>query len=171
MKTKVLLVMLLFTISIASYSQISKVEIVATGLTCSMCSNAINKQLKALVEVEKVTTDLNTNTFTVELKEGSKISPLKLKQSVEKAGFYVGSMVLTFTLDQQNLVGNLKATINDDTYIFVDADTKALSDVITAKVLDKGFVTTKEYKKLSKSMNKYPSYAVGSSNMFHLKLN
>ena len=170
MKTKVLLAMLLFTVSIASYSQISKVEIVATGLTCSMCSNAINKQLKALSEVEKITTDLNTNTFTVELKKGSKISPLKLKQSVEKAGFYVGSIVLTITFEKPNLDDNLSTAINDDTYVFVDAESKPLSEVITAKVLDKGFVTTKEYKKLSKLMSKYPSYAVGSSNMFHLKL-
>lgn len=170
MKTKVLLAVLLFTVSMASYSQISKVEIVATGLTCSMCSNAINKQLKALAEVEKVTTDLNTNTFTVELKEGSKISPLRLKQSVEKAGFYVGSMILTIALEKPTLDDNFTTAINDDTYIFVDAASKKLSDVITVKVLDKGFVTSKEYKKLVKTMTKYPTYSAANANTFHLKL-
>lgn len=170
MKTKVLLAILLLTVSLASYSQITKVEIVATGLTCSMCSNAINKQLRKLAEVEKVTTDLNTNTFIVEVKKGSKISPLNLKQSVEKAGFFVGSMIITLTLEKPSRDGSLSTTVNDDTYIFVDAKSKAISDVITAKVLDKGFVTPKEYKKLSKSMTKYPTYDAGNANTFHLKI-
>ncbi|MBK8850443.1 MAG: heavy-metal-associated domain-containing protein [Saprospiraceae bacterium] len=50
-------------------AQISKAEIVATGLTCSMCSNAINKQLKSLTDVDSVVIDLNTNTFVVHLKK------------------------------------------------------------------------------------------------------
>ena len=57
--------------SISGNAQIVKAEIRATGLTCSMCSNAINKQLKALPEVSNVETDLNTNTFTVTFKEGN----------------------------------------------------------------------------------------------------
>jgi copper chaperone CopZ len=56
-----------------SFAQISKAEIIATGLTCSMCSNAINKQLKTLPEVVTVETDLNTNTFTV-TREGNDLS-------------------------------------------------------------------------------------------------
>ena len=55
--------------SIKSNAQIIKAEIRATGLTCSMCSNAINKQLKSMTEVVNVETDLNTNTFTVTLKK------------------------------------------------------------------------------------------------------
>jgi copper chaperone CopZ len=69
-----------------SFAQISKAEIIATGLTCSMCSNAINKQLKTLPEVVTVETDLNTNTFTVTLKEGNDLSQKYLRKS-GKAGF------------------------------------------------------------------------------------
>jgi len=82
-----LLAFALFSLSNAN-AQISKAEIRATGLTCSMCSNAINKQLKALPEVVHVETDLNTNTFTVTLNENTTISPSTFKQSVEKAGFF-----------------------------------------------------------------------------------
>src|SRR5690606_24963991 len=49
--------------SVGAFAQIKQVDIQATGLTCSMCSNAINKQLLSLPEVAEVTTDLNTNTF------------------------------------------------------------------------------------------------------------
>ena len=58
-----------------SNAQFNKAEIVATGLTCSMCSNAINKQLKSLADVANVEIDLNTNTFTVYMKKNAKISP------------------------------------------------------------------------------------------------
>ena len=35
----------------ASFAQVRKAEILATGLTCSMCSNAIYKQLTTLEHV------------------------------------------------------------------------------------------------------------------------
>ena len=55
--------------SVNTNAQIAKAELIATGLTCSMCSNAINKQFKNMPEVDRVETDLNTNTFTVYLKK------------------------------------------------------------------------------------------------------
>ena len=67
--------------SIKSNAQIVKAEIRATGLTCSMCSNAINKQLKSMPEVINVETDLNTNTFTVELERSSEqMNTLEIKR-------------------------------------------------------------------------------------------
>lgn len=171
MKTKIILaVFFAFTVSIASYAQISKVEIVATGLTCSMCSNAINKQLKALPEVANVATDLNTNTFTVLFKKDSKITPQKLKQSVEKAGFYVGSMVLTLALDTTKVDKQSIVIQGESTYVFLDTESKTITNVVEAKVLDKGFVTQKEYKKLVKSLAKHPTYETGTEKTYHLKL-
>ena len=75
--------------SIKGNAQIVKAEIRATGLTCSMCSNAINKQLKSMPEVADVATDLNTNTFTVMLKEGNDLNPKVFKDKVEKALFFL----------------------------------------------------------------------------------
>jgi len=62
---KTSLVILSFVFAIIANAQITKVEIMATGLTCSMCSNAINKQLKTIDEVENVDIDLNKNLFIV----------------------------------------------------------------------------------------------------------
>ena len=94
-KVYVLFASVVLMFSINSNAQIVKAEIRATGLTCSMCSNAINKQLKALPEVTNVETDLNTNTFTITLKEGNELSPKIFKEKVEKAGFFIGSLVIT----------------------------------------------------------------------------
>lgn len=170
MKTKIMLaILLVFATRIVSYSQITKAEIMATGLTCSMCSNAINKQLKALPEVESVTTDLNTNTFTVQLKKDNQITPLTLKQRVEKAGFFVGSMIITLKLDNPKWNDKTSLTQKDYTYVLVDNATNQVKDQIEAKVMDKGFLTPKEYKKMLKSLSKYPTYTAADEKTFHLK--
>jgi copper chaperone CopZ len=146
-------------------AQIKKVEIMATGLTCSMCSNAINKQLKTLNEVEKVDIDLNKNLFVITLKADNKLTPKTFKDKVEKAGFFVGSMVLFMNYSNQTVEDNKQV----DNYIFIDTKAQTLNGLAKVKVLDKGYVTTKEYKKLLKAFTKYTSYNKGSEDKFHLK--
>jgi hypothetical protein len=50
-------------------------------------------------------------------------------------------------------------------------DTKSgiLAGEAKVKILDKGFVVEKEYKKLSKMVNQYPSYATVIKNSYHIK--
>jgi copper chaperone CopZ len=154
----------------SGYGQIQKAEIVATGLTCSMCSNAINKQLKSIEGVDKVETDLNTNTFTVILKPDHAITPATLKNSVEKAGFFVGSMVITVSLNQIVPKDNATVQTQGATLVFVDSKEKDLQGETRLKIQDKGYVTQKEYKKLQKSYSKYPTYGVENEDDFHVKV-
>ena len=146
--------------SAVSTAQISKAEIKATGLTCSMCSNAINKQLKSMLEVVNVDTDLNTNTFTVTLKKDNALSPKIFKEKVEKAGFFIGSLIVSMKSE----------ALNRKNYIFVNNKTEAASSDVKIQVLDKGYVTDKEYKKLVKSYKNIASYAVMNDDDFHVKM-
>ena len=152
-----------------SYSQITKAEIMATGLTCSMCSNAINKQLKSYTEVDSIGTDLNTNTFTVYFKKDNSLEPKVLKNAVEKAGFFVGSMVLTAKFHTPTIEDNTTLKMDDATYTFIDIKNPVAHQEAKYRVLDKGFVTSKEYKKLLKSYSKYPGYATENENDYYLK--
>lgn len=145
--------------SIKSNAQIVKAEIRATGLTCSMCSNAINKQLKSMTEVVSVETDLNTNTFTVTLKEGNDLCPKIFKEKVEKAGFFIGSLVVTAKPE----------TITKSSYILVN-DKKSNASEVQFQVVDKGYVTEKEFKKLSKSYKNVETYASNNEEDFHIKM-
>ena len=154
---------------IKANAQILKAELIATGLTCSMCSNAINKQFKAMPEVENVSTDLNSNTFTINLKKGNLLSPKSFKDKVEKAGFFVGSLILTIPFDNIKAGDNVQYNAKEAAYVFVDTKTQTLKGEVKVQVLDKGFVTQKEFKKLQKSFSKYPSYAVNNDKNFHLK--
>ena len=155
----VLVVSMLLMFSMKGNAQILKAEIRATGLTCSMCSNAINKQLKSLPEVTNVETDLNTNTFTVTLKEGNELSPKVFKDKVEKAGFFIGSLILTAKSE----------TITKGPYILIN-DKKSDASEVQFQVVDKGYVTEKEFKKLSKSYKEVASYVANSEDDFHIKI-
>lgn len=155
--------------TLTTQAQTSKVEIQATGLTCSMCSNAINKQLKSLTEVDSIGTDLNTNTFTVYFKKDKEVEPKVLKNAVEKAGFFVGNMVLTTMFHTPKIEDNTVMKVGEATYTFIDIKTPVTHAIAKYRVLDKGYVTQKEYKKLVKSYSKYPSYAVENENDYHLK--
>lgn len=139
-------------------AQISKAEIRATGLTCSMCSNAINKQLKSMPEVVNVATDLNTNTFSVTLKKDNTLSPKNFKDKVEKAGFFIGSLIVSIDAE----------AVNNKNYINVN-DSKSAGSETKIQVLDKGYVTDKEYKKLAKSFKSIATYSVNNEDDFHIK--
>lgn len=164
---KLLLVFVMLFGIMNSYSQISKAEIIATGLTCSMCSNAINKQLKAMPEVEKVIIDLNANTFMVSLKKNNVITPQVLRASIEKAGFFVGSMVLTMDVDNAQVKDNGSFKNASGTYVIVDAKDKTTNGTLRLKVLNSGFVTKKEYKQSAKMLSKYS--ALGEKETYFVK--
>lgn len=158
-KVYIMIASMVLMFSIKSNAQIVKAEIRATGLTCSMCSNAINKQLKTLPEVVDVAIDLNTNTFTVTLKEGNELSPKVFKDKVEKAGFFIGSLLLTAKPE----------TITKSSYILVN-DKKSNASEVQFQVVDKGYVTEKEFKKLSKSYKNVETYASNNEEDFHIKM-
>ena len=157
-KVYIMIASIILMFSIKSNAQIVKAEIRATGLTCSMCSNAINKQLKSMSEVANVETDLNTNTFTVTLKEGNSLTPKVFKEKVEKAGFFIGSLVLTTKAE----------TIKQEGYILVNKISNTNSEV-QIQILDKGYVTEKEYKKLTKSLKEIVTYNTNNEDDFHVK--
>lgn len=162
---KIIIITQLCLLAFVTNAQITKVEIMATGLTCSMCSNAINKQLKTLAEVEKVDIDLNKNLFVITLKKENKLTPKTFKDKVEKAGFFVGSMVLFVNFSSQAVEDNKQI----DNYIFIETKAQTLTGLTKVKILDKGYLTAKEYKKLSKIFAKYPTYNKSTEEKFHLK--
>lgn len=153
-----------------TFAQITKAEIIATGLTCSMCSNAINKQFKKLAEVDSVATDLNTNTFVVYLKKGNQLKPRVLKESVEKAGFFVGSLVITMPSDNLKTDDNKTFSLGGSTFVFLNEEKQKNDGETKFKIYDKGYVTQKEHKKLLKTFSKTASYSLENEDDYHIKI-
>ena len=79
--------MLLLVIPLFGVAQ-DKVKFVASGLTCSMCSRAVHKSLESDKDIIKIETNLETQEWNIEYKQGTYTYD-KLKKSVEGAGFGV----------------------------------------------------------------------------------
>lgn len=74
-------------------TEIKKVTLVASGLTCSMCSKAIFKALSKLDFVEEVKVDIEQSKFILTFKSGKKVVIDQIKSAVADAGFSVQSLI------------------------------------------------------------------------------
>ncbi|HMI77258.1 MAG TPA: heavy-metal-associated domain-containing protein [Ferruginibacter sp.] len=147
MKNLILIMLVLF--SFTSVAQVKSVSIQASGLTCSMCSNAINKAIKSLDFVDKVDANIKNSSFDVSFKPGSNIDFDKLKKKVEDAGFFVARFTASVNFDKVAIVNDDHVVIGSTVFHFLNVKDQTLSGDKTIRLLDKGFVTAKEYKKNS----------------------
>ena len=159
-----LLVVFLLLFFIKADAQVTKVSLQASGLTCSMCSNAINKSLKSLDVVENVKADVSASTFEITFKSGSLVDFDLLKKKVEDAGFFVASMIVTLNVNQVEVSNEAHVDISGTMYHFLNTEKKQLNGEANFKILDKGFVSAKEFKKNSKltSMTCYQTGYMGA---------
>lgn len=148
MKQLMLVVAVFFTTTINA--QITKATLQASGLTCSMCSNAINKSLKSLDFVEKVEANIKNSSFDITFKPGSKVKIDQLKEKVEDAGFFVASLTAVVRFNNTELTNDTHVDIDGTTFHFLNIKDQVADGEKTVKVLDKGYVTAKAFKQNSK---------------------
>jgi copper chaperone CopZ len=144
---KNLFVSIAILFSVAASAQVTSVSLQASGLTCSMCSNAINKSLKTIDFVDKVEANIKNSTFDISIKPGAKVDFDKLKKKVEDAGFFVARLDATMNFDNVSVVNDEHVTIDGNTFHFLASKEQTLNGSKTVRLLDKGFVPAKEYKK------------------------
>jgi copper chaperone CopZ len=170
MKNIVLIVAVLF--SAMAKAQVTKVSLQASGLTCSMCSNAINKALKSLDFVDKVDANIKNSTFDILFKPEAVVDFDKLKKKVEDAGFFVANFSATIHFDNIVVANDAQVDLGATTFHFLNVKTETLSGDKTIRLLDKGFVPAKEFKKNS-SLTKMACYKTGEANgkrIFHVTI-
>lgn len=145
------LLLLLFAMQVNA--QFDKARLQATGLTCAMCSNAINKAVAAIPFVASVESDIKNAAFEIVFKKGTNVNIDAIKDAVEDAGFFVGSFVITGSITNTNIDKDGYAKIGESAFYFVKRDPAVLNGMVTLKVIDKPFLTSKEFKKISTSYN------------------
>ena len=141
--------LLLIAIAIAGglEAQVNKVSLEASGLTCSMCSNAILKSLKTLDCIDKIVPDMTNYTFEITFKAGSEVDFNKIKSKVEDAGFSVSGFVAAIWFEKITLKEAVPIRVGNNDLYFVNSAGRSLSGIHMVKVLDKGFVPAKEYRR------------------------
>lgn len=145
---------LLFAIVVAllvlpAYGQFSKATLQATGLTCAMCSNAINKALMEIPFIESVKSDIKNSSFNIVFKQSSSPNIDAIRKAVEDAGFSVGSLKLTGTFNGLSIENDKHVEIGNEAFHFLNVSPQVLNGEQTITVVDKNFVTAKQFKKIS----------------------
>jgi copper chaperone CopZ len=167
-----LIIVMLVLVSGIAKAQVKAVTIQASGLTCSMCSNSIFKALKTLDFVEKVDPNIKTSSFDISFKPNVDVDFDKLKAKVEDAGFFVSSFTVLYHFDSLAIGNDMHATVGKSIFHFLNTKTSVLSGDKIIRLLDKGFVSAKEFKKNS-SLTKMPCYKTGEekgNRIFHVTI-
>ena len=139
-----------FLFSLLVNAQVKKVSLQASGLTCSMCSNTIHKSLQSLGFVQEVNANIKNATFDIWFKPGSQVDFDKLRRKVEDAGFFVAGLTATINFENVTLLNDSHVLVDGNTYHFLNCKDQFLSGDKAVRILDKGFVSAREYKKNSR---------------------
>ena len=148
MKT-ILFIVLVTLAGLSSPAQFSKARLQATGLTCAMCNNAINKALQAKPFIQSVHSDIKNAAFDIVFKENVNVDIDEIKKAVEDAGFGVGSLKLTGKFDEVKIENDKHVKIGDRNFHFLNVSSQVLNGEQTITVVDKDFLTAKQFKKIS----------------------
>lgn len=130
-------------------AQIKGVSLQATGLTCALCSKAINKALLKLPFVDRVDVDLQTSVFTIEVKNEQQINLDDIQRSVEDAGFSIGNLWVTMLFKNDPVQKDshlLKEGLN---LHFLGVKDQLLNGEVKLRMVDRNFVTLREFKKFA----------------------
>ena len=169
---KHLILMILVFFSMGLQAQVKNVTIQASGLTCSMCSNSIFKALKTLDFVDKVDANIKTSSFEIAFKPNAVVDFDKLKAKVEDAGFFVANFTVTYRFDNLAISNDRHINVGNSVFHFLNVKDAVLSGDKKLRLLDKGFVSAKEFKKNS-SLTKMACYKTGEENkkrIFHVTI-
>lgn len=147
MKRNILFVLVMVLGLSASAQQVVKVDLQASGLTCSMCSNAIRKALGTLEFVDKVEANIKNSSFAVSFKSGAEVDFERMKEKVEGAGFFVARFLVTMNFGAIKTLDDHCVFVGTTRYRFVNLKEKFIDGDKTFRILDKGFLPAKEFKK------------------------
>lgn len=168
---KISLIIAVF-LSMGSFAQLRSVNLQASGLTCSMCSNAINKALRSLDFVDKVEANIKNSSFDISFKPGARADFDQMKKKVEDAGFAVARFTATVHFDHIAVSNDEHMTIDNTAFHFLNVTDQTLNGDKTIRVLDKGFVTAREYKRNSgyTKLECYKTGVEGGKRVFHVTI-
>ncbi len=130
-------------------AQIKQATIQASGLTCSMCSKSIFKALNAVSFVKDVQSDIKNASFIVSFKENETIDFDALKKAVTGAGFSIASFSAIVHFSNTSIKNDAHIDIAGKTLHFLNVQAQTIDGDKKITVVDKNFVTAKEYKKFS----------------------
>ena len=146
---KIIVVMITALITVSLQAQFSKATLQASGLTCSMCSKAVKVALEKVSFVQEVKVDIKKQEYTIIFKENNNADFDALKKAVEDAGFSVASLKVTGSFSDVSIQKDKHLQLDGKNFHFINSSDKVLNGVQTLTIVDKDFLSAKDYKKYS----------------------
>jgi copper chaperone CopZ len=146
---KLFFIMMLASVVTSLPAQFTTASLQATGLTCAMCSNAINKALLQVPFIESVKSDIKNSAFNIVFKQGQDVEIDALRKAVEDAGFSVGNLKMTGNFQELKIENDKHIQIGKEVFHFLSVNEQVLNGEQTIMVVDRNFLTAKQFKKFS----------------------
>jgi copper chaperone CopZ len=146
---KSILIIATIIISLASMAQFTKASLRASGLTCAMCSKAVKVALEKVPFVQEVKVNIKTQDYLLTFKEGSDIEFDALKDAVEDAGFSVAALKITALFNGVTLEKDKHLVLGGKSFHFLNANNESVNGEKVISIVDKDFVSAREFKKYS----------------------
>lgn len=121
----------------------------ASGLTCSMCSKAVKNALEKVNFVEKVQVDIKNQQYNMTFKQNANVDFDALSKAVEDAGFSVANLKVNANVNNVKLTKDAHIKIDNKYFHFLNAGGKTLNGNTSFTIVDKQFVSAKDFKKHS----------------------
>jgi len=141
-----LLITVLF-ISFNASAQFKSANLTAAGLTCAMCTKAINIALNKLPFVESVTPDIKSSSFNIVFKPAKQVNFDAIKSAVEGAGFSVSKLSVKTDFKNVAVSNDAHVQIGGKTLHFLKVPSSTLNGERSVQIVDKNFISAKDYKK------------------------
>ena len=146
---KIIAVIVVAFFTVALQAQFSKATLQASGLTCAMCSKAVKVALENVSFVQEVKVNIKTQEYTIVFKENNNADFDALKKAVEDAGFSVASLKVTGNFSDVSVQKDKHLELDGKNFHFISSSDKVLNGEQTFTIVDKDFLSAKEYKKYS----------------------
>ena len=171
---KIFYAIILIQFSSITLAQITKVDLQVAGLTCSMCSKATDKQLRTLDFIDTIEINLSHAIFTLHFKKDKTVDFNQIKKKVENAGFSVTMLEALCKLDNLKIENNFQFNYENIRFCFIDVKPQTLNGQVALRIIDKGFISDKEYKKhrtqLSQLVTNTDKIASHDGDIYHVTL-
>jgi copper chaperone CopZ len=148
---KKFLIAILSLLVIEVNAQFKEATLVASGLTCAMCSNAIYKSLQKLPFAGKINSNIKASSYQIVFREDAVADFDAIKKAVESAGFSVAHLTVKARFEEAKISNDTHLDVEGKTLHFLNVKTQTLNGEYIFRIVDKKFLSDKEFKNYAAS--------------------
>ncbi len=142
------------------------VEVGVNGLTCSVCTQSVERSIKRLEFVESVSMSLENTEGRIYLKKGATVDLRKIAKAVMNAGFSVRFVRFAITFNDVAIEGDGSFIYQGQSYQWLQFQNNRVRGELILKLVDEGFLPKKESASWKKKMES--SNSLTDQKIFHV---